>query len=98
MCGMARNVPIAVLISSQPAGSLPRRTVTGMHHYACVSAVLVAAFALAAPARGEPACQFSGGLGPDAACTQSVDEDDFYSPWMWPGDDGFGVGYGYGWR
>ncbi|SKS01875.1 Uncharacterised protein [Mycobacteroides abscessus subsp. abscessus] len=40
-----------------------------MHHYACVSAVLVAAFALAAPARGER-----------------------------PGDDGFGVGYGYGWR
>ncbi|EIV10668.1 hypothetical protein MM2B0307_1648 [Mycobacteroides abscessus subsp. bolletii 2B-0307] len=53
---------------------------------------------MAAPARGEPACQFSGGLGPDAACTQSVDEDDFYSPWMWPGDDSFGVGYGYGWR
>ncbi|ORB56509.1 hypothetical protein BST43_13680 [Mycobacteroides saopaulense] len=71
-----------------------------MLHSVCVTAVLAAAVALAAPARAEPSCQFSGGLGPDAACTQGTD-DDVTSPWMWPGDDDFGIGFGapgIGWR
>ncbi|QCH23982.1 hypothetical protein [Mycobacteroides salmoniphilum] len=70
-----------------------------MPYSACVTAVLVAAVTFAAPARAEPPCQFSGGLGPDAACTQSTDDD--LSPWMWADDDGFGYGFGapgYGWR
>ncbi|NGX07936.1 hypothetical protein [Mycobacteroides franklinii] len=71
-----------------------------MRHSACASAVLMAMVVLAVPARAEPPCQFSGGLGPDAACTQSRDDDDVTSPWMWPGDDGFGMGFGtpgFGW-
>jgi hypothetical protein len=71
-----------------------------MPYSACVTALLVAAVTLAGPTGGEPPCQFSGGLGPDAACTQSTD-DDLDAPWMWPGDDGFGYGFdapGYGWH
>ncbi|MCV7308973.1 hypothetical protein [Mycobacteroides immunogenum] len=71
-----------------------------MRHSVCATAILAAAVALGASATREPPCQFSGGLGPDAACTQSRDDDDVTSPWLWPGDDGFGMGFGtpgYGW-
>ncbi|MBF9352462.1 hypothetical protein [Mycobacteroides chelonae] len=72
-----------------------------MRYSACATAALAAILILTTPARGEPECQFSGGLGPDAACTQSTDDDELTTPWMWPGDDGFGVGFGgpgFGWR
>ncbi|MBA0047250.1 hypothetical protein [Mycobacterium sp. NPDC050853] len=68
-----------------------------MRHSACAAAILAVtaiAVAGAAPARAEPNCQFSGGLGPDSACTQGPDDDDVTAPWMWPGDDEFGIGFG----
>lgn len=71
-----------------------------MRHSVCATAILAAAVALVVSVMEEPPCQFSGGLGPDAACTQSRDDNDVTSPWLWPGDDGFGMGFGtpgYGW-
>ena len=53
-----------------------------MRYSACATAALAAMLILTTPARGEPECQFSGGLGPDAACTQSTDDDELTTPWM----------------